>query len=168
MEKIPQSKGGGGLLYDGEVRALMVLCTKPGSPKDKITLSQIKWENILRHQNVNREEDEVYWEERAIDVDGFVSTKKTLSHERKRKLLSICFSACDEGNSCNLVYEEPYAVLYDEQSQSSQSLGALPNTNQVLCSVESMETAETEGSNIDEMDELGVQASRALSFKPSS
>eukprot|EP00957_Ditylum_brightwellii_P109152 8326401-Ditylum_brightwellii.AAC.1 len=66
----------------------------------------------------------------APDVDGCSSIEKTLSHERKRKMLSTCFSACDEGNRCNLVYEVPYDALYDEQSQSSQSLGALPNSNQ--------------------------------------
>eukprot|EP00957_Ditylum_brightwellii_P109454 8348351-Ditylum_brightwellii.AAC.1 len=30
------------------------------SPKDKIALSQMNWENILRHRNVTREDDEVY------------------------------------------------------------------------------------------------------------
>eukprot|EP00957_Ditylum_brightwellii_P043996 3338992-Ditylum_brightwellii.AAC.1 len=60
MEEIPQSKGGGGVLYDGEGMALTLSREKTSSPKDKIALSQIKWDNVLRHQNINREDDEVY------------------------------------------------------------------------------------------------------------
>eukprot|EP00957_Ditylum_brightwellii_P094204 7172540-Ditylum_brightwellii.AAC.1 len=74
--------------------------------KNKVALSQMKWENHLRHRNVHREDDEVYWDEMVPDIDGFASTKDTLSHETKREM----------------VYEVPYVVLYDEESQSSQSL----------------------------------------------
>jgi hypothetical protein len=41
MEEIPQSKGGGGLLYDGEVRALTLMWEKPRSPKDNSLMEEI-------------------------------------------------------------------------------------------------------------------------------
>eukprot|EP00957_Ditylum_brightwellii_P166796 12695889-Ditylum_brightwellii.AAC.1 len=83
-EEIVQRKDGK-MFVDGEVWELSNSCEK-FYPKDKIVLSQMKWENILRHRNVNREDGVVYWEEMAPNVDGFASTKKTLSHERKRKM----------------------------------------------------------------------------------
>eukprot|EP00957_Ditylum_brightwellii_P027093 2048134-Ditylum_brightwellii.AAC.1 len=41
MKEIPQSKGGGVLLYDGEGRALTHSREKPGSPKDNSLMEEI-------------------------------------------------------------------------------------------------------------------------------
>eukprot|EP00957_Ditylum_brightwellii_P167202 12728474-Ditylum_brightwellii.AAC.1 len=54
--------------------------------KDKNSLSQFKWESNLKHSNVHGEDDEVYWDEMAPDIDSFANTKDTLSLERKRKM----------------------------------------------------------------------------------
>eukprot|EP00957_Ditylum_brightwellii_P211408 15366138-Ditylum_brightwellii.AAC.2 len=116
-------------------------------------LCKVDWEDTLLNGNVCMKGSEMTFNYRLSH--GVEST-------------SPGFSPCDEGNSYNLVYEKPYDVLYDKQSQASQSLGTLPNSKQVLCSVEPMETVENEEGNIDEMVELGAQTLHALSLKPSS
>jgi len=120
--------------------------------KDKNSLSQFNWENILKNRNVAREDDEVYWDELSPNINGVASTTNISSLERKRKM----------------VYEVSREVLYEKESQSSQSLGALPYSNQVVCSIDSFETAVSEECNIDAMVESGAQALRALSLKSSS
>ena len=120
--------------------------------KDKNSLSQFNWENILNNRNVAREDDEVYWDEMSPNINGVASTTDISSLERKRKM----------------VYEVSREVLYEKESQSSQSLGALPYSNQVVCSIDSFETAVSEECNIDAMVESGAQALCALSFKSSS
>eukprot|EP00957_Ditylum_brightwellii_P036877 2792815-Ditylum_brightwellii.AAC.1 len=81
-------------------------------------------------------------EERASHIEKPMSPDMATCNERKRKSLS---------------YQESSDELSDETSQASESLGSLPNSNQVgLVLVDSMETAETEGDYLDEMVELVV------------
>eukprot|EP00957_Ditylum_brightwellii_P018048 1360064-Ditylum_brightwellii.AAC.1 len=93
-EEIFQSKGDGGLLhislekFDGEVGALTHLHKKP-RVLQRTSLPMKRYCTALICIFYQREDDEVYWEERAPDVDVFFSTEKTLKYERKRKLLPI-------------------------------------------------------------------------------
>eukprot|EP00957_Ditylum_brightwellii_P067356 5112866-Ditylum_brightwellii.AAC.1 len=54
--------------------------------EDCLRVKELASKEDVERRNVHREDDEVVVDEMAPDIDGFASTKDTLSHGRKRKM----------------------------------------------------------------------------------